>query len=61
MGRLSAFQNSLRNVRCEKCQLHDSADISAMEAGLGCDRSLVGHLALCDALDPAMGPSYCLN
>jgi len=41
MGRLRAFQNSLRNVGCEKGYLHYPPHISAMEAGLGCNRSLM--------------------
>jgi hypothetical protein len=38
MGRLSAFQYGLGNVGREKGHLHDSTDISPMEAGLGCNR-----------------------
>jgi hypothetical protein len=61
MWRLSAFQNSLRNVGRQKRHLHDSPDISPMQSGLSSDRSLMGHLAPCDALDPVMGPDNCFN
>jgi hypothetical protein len=61
MRRLSACQNCLDNVRCEKSHLYDSADIPPVEAGLGCDRSLMGYLALRDTIDPVMGPSHCFE
>ena len=60
-GRLSTFQNGLRNVGRQKGQLHDPPDISTMEAGLGSDCSLMGHLALCDAFDPFVSPGYCFD